>query len=568
MTDKYLVAIEISKKQNYIFKSNKLKENIGASLIIKYVTEDLPKKYLYENNGEIVFQGGGGSFFKFEKKENATDFIKELSFKIMREYPEIEFFASYVDYTNEVEGEKEVRKKISDKKLARQSRFKKVSFGVEEICRTSGLPANSRINDGKGIRAVSIDTEKKFTCGKNKDNKLGILDIIQKDLEDIKEVDLGKIKKKYKFSEFKSEEYDFPYDLDKFKKEGNSKLAVVAIDGNGMGDMVDKLKVSFENNQENYFNKLKEFSDGIDKCYKDAFKKVVEVIENNKKSEENEDGIEFLGNKYIPIRPIILAGDDVCYIVESSIALETANIFIKELEKISGKFIGELGIELGVEKLTACGGVAFVNKKYPFFKACELAEGLCNNAKTKIKKINEKFKEKEKEINGKSKNKETVIKEISMLDWHISKGELSNDIKEIRKRYENLKYTYIDREEKEKEMIADYNIKPIFISGENDLKKYQLSYIKFKEMIKKLKDNRRSKLKELINEIPNGKSSVDLFIEKYKLEKLFLDLDKCIFEEENEKSIFRKVGKNEIILYYDALEIMDDFKELKEGENQ
>ena len=40
---KYLVISEVSKKQGYIYKTNKLKENIGASTIIEYVTEDLPK---------------------------------------------------------------------------------------------------------------------------------------------------------------------------------------------------------------------------------------------------------------------------------------------------------------------------------------------------------------------------------------------------------------------------------------------------------------------------------------------------------------------------------------------
>lgn len=41
--EKLLVISGFSKKQGYIFKTNRLKENKGSSTIIKYVTEDLPK---------------------------------------------------------------------------------------------------------------------------------------------------------------------------------------------------------------------------------------------------------------------------------------------------------------------------------------------------------------------------------------------------------------------------------------------------------------------------------------------------------------------------------------------
>lgn len=550
----HLVAMEISKKQNYIFKSNKLKENIGASLIIKYVTEDLPYRYLEACHGETVFEGGGGSFFKFIDKDNAEKFINKLSLKIMKEYPEIEFFATKIEYENEVDGEKELRKKMADKKLSRSSAFKKISFGVEEICRNSGIPASFIIDDEKTAsnrRAVSMDTYKKLNSGKSdKSDSLGIIEIIKRDLEGIKGIKLEEINLKYDFSEFKNgdDRYEFPYDLDNFKKDGNSTLAIVAIDGNGMGSMVDKLKNAFKENQDRYFEKLKEFSLEIDSCYKEAFKKVIEVIVVNKKSEENKEGIEFFENKYLPIRPIILAGDDICYIVESNIALETANIFIKELEILGKVFINKFkneNINLEATKLTACGGVAFVNKKYPFFKGVELAEDLCKNAKARLKKLGKK--------------------EVSMIDWHISKGELSNNIKDIRKRYEHTKYF---DEKQNKEIIADYNIKPLFISGEYRKQSFEFSYDDFKQMVDEFKKKRTSKLKELINVIPDGKATVDLFLKKYNLEEFFIEVNKAILDIENEYSIFMKKEDNhEIVVYYDVLEIMDSFTELKESEN-
>ena len=63
------VLMEIGKKQSYIFKSNKLKENIGASMIIKFVTEELPKNELSKNNGKKIIEGGGKSLYSFDNKE-------------------------------------------------------------------------------------------------------------------------------------------------------------------------------------------------------------------------------------------------------------------------------------------------------------------------------------------------------------------------------------------------------------------------------------------------------------------------------------------------------------------
>ena len=55
----FLTILEVSKKQYYIFKSNKLKENIGASEIIRYVTEELVNIKCKQYKGKILNTGGG-----------------------------------------------------------------------------------------------------------------------------------------------------------------------------------------------------------------------------------------------------------------------------------------------------------------------------------------------------------------------------------------------------------------------------------------------------------------------------------------------------------------------------
>ena len=52
----YIVKVDIGSKQKYIFRSNVLKEIIGASEVIKFVTEDLGDqilKYMNENQEQF-----------------------------------------------------------------------------------------------------------------------------------------------------------------------------------------------------------------------------------------------------------------------------------------------------------------------------------------------------------------------------------------------------------------------------------------------------------------------------------------------------------------------------------
>ena len=73
----YLVLMEVGKKQSYIFKSNKLKENIGASMIIQYVTEELPNNKISEFNGKEIMRGGGKSLFSFNNEVGAFPNISD-----------------------------------------------------------------------------------------------------------------------------------------------------------------------------------------------------------------------------------------------------------------------------------------------------------------------------------------------------------------------------------------------------------------------------------------------------------------------------------------------------------
>ena len=69
---------------------------------------------------------------------------------------------------------------------------------------------------------------------------------------------------------------------------------------------------------------------------------------------------------------------------------------------------------------SACAGVAIVHQKYPFYRAYELAEELCSNAKRMIAQLDPQ-----------------ASANVCAIDWHISYGEMENGLSQIRRQYQN-----------------------------------------------------------------------------------------------------------------------------------
>ena len=133
-----------------------------------------------------------------------------------------------------------------------------------------------------------------------------------------------------------------------YMKNSKGKIAVIHIDGNGLGKLIPKLK-----------DKLSTFSIELDKATKKAVK-------------DAKDDSMF-------IREVIVGGDDVTVICNANDALKFTKNFLQNFEDNTKKIEELDGIQ---DKLTACAGIAYCNEKYPFHYAVDLAEALCGVAKT------------------------------------------------------------------------------------------------------------------------------------------------------------------------------------------
>jgi hypothetical protein len=200
----------------------------------------------------------------------------------------------------------------------------------------------------------------------------------------------------------------------------------------------------------------------------------------------------------LPLRPIIIGGDDITFVSEGRLGIWLAKIFLEEFQKqqvSDGK------------PLTACAGVAITKAKYPFYRGYKLSEDLTRSAKDARKKAND---------NG------------SWIDFHIAYGGFSGELKEI-------------RENHYKTPLVNLVLRPYKIDDLNELLKG----------VANLKNNfPRSKILELRSVLYSGENEQKLFLEEIKTRGLQLPGYKEDF------------NGNEIVVgektpYFDMIELME-----------
>ena len=369
-----------------------------------------------------------------------------------------------------------------------------------------------------------------------------------------------------------------------FRNLGGSKgesafIAVIHIDGNGMGKKIQDFADSFTD-WESYRTGMRQYSEKIAEDFMSAFKAMnrevaaflkTETAEENlsldlkfeRKAKKTDKIADKIADKktdikrYFPVRRIITEGDDVCFVTEGRIGIECARIFLENLP----------------DTCHACAGVALVHQKYPFYRAYELAEALCSNAK--------KF--------GASLSPEDNGASVSAIDWHIELGEIQDTLEDTRKMYltdedkNNLEMRpYIvkaSEEVNQKEPVRQYGnfrklMKRILKSPEKDfyasgalkelrsaLKRREnaaLYYLRYHNMETSLADG----LQEIYQKTDDGKTKIKSG--KTSEGKLLIEADDEKTEIGSGKSLEGKLfietldGKKRPALF-DAIEVMDTF---------
>lgn len=508
---RYLMMIEVSQKQAFIFQNKRLINNIYASHLIQYITS---KKYFEDVLGQefkkesVVYNGGGHTVLEFTSEEESLEFAKKLTKHTMQQFHGLEVFVKICKYNENLtpeENEEELIKKLEKKKAERVSFFCQKKFGIEAM-------------------GVGEKEEELSEIYKVKEKDMIVPTPIEEEIQQL----MKNYTLVHKFE-----------DLGGSKEESNF-IAVVHIDGNLMGKRVSKLAQIVENNieektekgWENYKEAKCEFSKAIDQDFKQAYYEMLQSVAeqiNNGMLPEKLSLKQKEGKYCFPVRDIILAGDDVCFVTEGRIGVTCAVAYLKS--------IWEKKNRVDKKNYSACAGVAIVHQKYPFYRAYELAEELCSNAKRMIAQLDK-----------------NASANVCAIDWHIEFGEMENGLAQMRRQYQN------------KEM-AHLEMRPYIVCGDATLlekekiRRYE-HFQKFITCIQKQEIAARGKLKSL-RAVLKDKEIISVNYLKWNLlEDMVWQARDCYkLEEENqsEKLFYKTFDGERRNMLFDAIELADTY---------
>lgn len=468
----HLVSIDIGRIQSFILETSKLREIIGASWIIDDLNLNETIKILkncgtgnadYKNdevqyNGtsifdnkldwELIFTGGGNTKVLFSDETKAKVFAREIAYAYNTRGIANQVLIEPWDITTKcfVDVDKVVNQKMRFAKNAIDKDFVLTTSPFFKVCNSCGKrPAEeTQVEDSRTVFLCRVCHQKRQT-GK---------DISFPYLRGFIQSPLGKSI---------SEDDDFSDDLSKIADQKNGYIAVVAIDGNQMGEKIESLLKKAKSDNKLAIRLLRKFSSELyrltTKCLAGA---VVKCF--------NAAGAMEL--RTIRFRPLIIGGDDLLFVIEAGKCFELVQSFCQNLTEQS-KNIQESDIKVfDKDGITVSAGIALVKHNFPFSVAYHLAEGLLKNAKQMHRQY---LREKKQDV--------------SVVDYHIVTTSSVDSISEIRRR----EYEYIHGQERHR-----LTAKPYVINPTDDKADLQSLITNAKNMRKFVPNNKIKQLREVL----------------------------------------------------------------------
>lgn len=498
MCDKRVLAIyDVRGKQEYIYRSGKIKEIVGASAIIrdvfkdylypaaKEVRDDILEKqegeaiYCYDSSGKEAF-----SRDKFEERMNGDQYLGEVVYDGGGNF--------LVLYRN-----KEIC--IAINKIFTRRLMEK-TYTLKVLC---------TIHEGPDFDHYQKDRENLYKKHQNNEARESViypvnsLPIVQVDPQTSRPLSetyqtirvKGKKPEKLsieslaKYKKYEKEKKDDERILDEIitEKGKESLLAVIYIDGNNMGQQVQDCLKGKESYEE-CVTKLREFSANIQKNYVDDRIKAINKRLDDKYEDEKKKR-----------RTIVAAGDEMTIICNARDALDAVDAYFADIP----------------ENCSSCAGIAIFHSHAPYADAYRLAEECCES--------------------GKDRMKQDKLSNACFMDFHYCQGGMGISLEHIR----------------EKELQGGVFSRPWLLSSDeikNTNGKFYYTLELVKEMAKLLGKAGRKNVKSLLNAARYSKSDLELGLQRinaHRKEALDFTLEGKLSPEQKRSLIY------DIVLVYD-----------------
>lgn len=207
-------------------------------------------------------------------------------------------------------------------------------------------------------------------------------------------------------------DFDFPTEVEKLgQTEGENYFAIVHVDGNNMGlkfrqctGLTERRKLSRE---------IRRKTEG---AFADLLAKIIRM-----KDAGGFDDVLALEKNFLPIRPLIIGGDDVTFFCPAKMAILFTKTLMEILYAETPEDAPEHLTEPISRRMDSCAGIAILPTKYPFFRGYELAEQLCDAAKKSMREQAQRQGDSADNLRG-----------SSWLDFAILHGEQAPTLEQIR----------------------------------------------------------------------------------------------------------------------------------------
>lgn len=480
-----IAAVDTTGIQNYIYGSNLLKHNVGASELVRRATQD----WVYEElpglgntnvdaegfiddgvaierddlSSELVYAGGGNTVLIFQSTELAHEFARGLSRRVLLEAPGLQLIITSKEFDWKMEPlsqmVKSILEKINRKKRDHVTSSSLMGLSVTADCQYTGLPAVDMDRESRRISAEVKAKEEIFDDAHDRlTNKLLLRG------------------------------YRIPKEFDDFghTKGEFSYIGVIHIDGNEMGRRVAAIADAHPRPEDNrrYIQEIRDFSRSVDHSAQEAliatYQQLISCINNGKISGEIQ-----ITDRKIPLRPIVMGGDDVTLVCNGRLALTVTEFYLRQIVAKPLK---------GGKPISARAGVAVVKSHYPFSRAYALSEELVKSSKDYL---NERRAPPHNE------------RDLSAIDWHFAVSGAVLNLDQIRKREYNSG-------------AGKLTMRPLRLRSDSpDWRSWE----NFANIVNEFRTKnewveRRNKVKELNEILRNGPNAVEQFLTAYELSAL------------------------------------------------
>jgi hypothetical protein len=402
----YLVTFDVTGIQSYVFGSNRVADNIGASALVddamriwtREEVERLGLRVVAPGAGPVsgdavafVRRTGGGAQMLLSQGAKAKELVAKLTERILRDASGMAVVADVTDWPDGKsyqEANDAAMRRISARKGVRiAARFPDLP-GVVERCSVTGEPASLLHRppgrggaDATGPVALDVAQRREAAAAQGRGGQSGLHRLARRASEGGRPDLLGVLKR------LESSPLRLSSDLDDLRgnKEETSYIAVVHLDGNGMGRL-------FREVSHRGWEAVATAADAMDHVAADAYARVLQWLVDGVEyprlgearfgREGNDEGVtlhpvESAGTQgpwALPFRPIVGAGDDLTFVCEGTIAIALTLRLLKAYE-------AGLNSVFGFKSATACAGIALGSAHSPFSKLYALAERACKSAK-------------------------------------------------------------------------------------------------------------------------------------------------------------------------------------------